>query len=64
MTILCQGEPHHLELAFESSYPIVKLSGLEGNEELIELRKRVIAGELGFDGAVRIVIKTIAVRSP
>ena len=57
MPTLSQSERRHLELAFKSSYAIVKLAGLEGNEELHELRERIIAGELCFDDAVLILLK-------
>lgn len=59
MLILSQGERRHLELAFESSYAIVKLAGLEGDQELYGLRKRIIAGELCFDEAVQILLKRL-----
>lgn len=47
---------HCFELAFKSSYAIVKLSGLEGSEQLLGLRKEVIAGNLSFDEAVQVVL--------
>jgi len=55
MKIVGQGERRHIELAFQSSYAIVKLSGLEGSDELTGLRDRIIAGELSFDEAVQLV---------
>ena len=56
MIMLSQDDRRYLELAFDSSYAIVKLAGLEGNEELSEIRERIIAGELDFDEAVQIVL--------
>jgi len=56
MTIVSQDERRHLELAFESSYAIVKLAGLEGDGKLTELRKRIIEGELTYDEAVQTVL--------
>ena len=52
-----QHQRRFLELAFESSYAIVKLSGLEGSEELDGLRDQIIAGELSFEEAVQTFIK-------
>lgn len=59
MPVISQEQRRHLELAFESSYDIVKLAGLEGSDELSGLRERVIAGELDFDDAVQIVLAKI-----
>ncbi|KFC76193.1 hypothetical protein [Massilia sp. LC238] len=56
MQTVSMEERRHLELAFDSSYGIVKLSGLEGGEELAGLREQIIAGELSFDEAVRVVL--------
>ena len=46
----------HLEVAFESSTAIVKLSGFELSQRSLELKERIVAGELTFDEAVQIVI--------
>jgi hypothetical protein len=46
----------HLEVAFESSTAIVKLSGFELSQRSLGLKERIVAGELTFDEAVQIVI--------
>jgi hypothetical protein len=53
---LLDDERRHLELAFESSAAIVNLSGFEQSQRSLEIRSRVVAGELSFDDAVQIIL--------